>query len=117
MRNIKLLFAAAMLAGSLQALGQDLSRLGTAQELEAHTLTLPTSDGGTLIMNVCTSCPTFRFQTTPATEYIIGNQAVGLAQLRAAFLAKPDALVLLEITADRRSVIKLFISAADVAAR
>jgi hypothetical protein len=113
---IKLLVATMTLAASLPALAE-LPPLGTAQELEARTLTLPTGNGGTVTMQVCASCPTFRFQTTAATQYFIGNQPVGLAELRAAFAAKPEALVMLEITADRRSVVQLFISAADVGRR
>ncbi|HEX5160974.1 MAG TPA: hypothetical protein VFV88_04585 [Steroidobacteraceae bacterium] len=110
MHGIKLFLAAALLGASLAASADP--QIDVAHEVVANTMTLPKSDTGTLLVQGCSSCATFRFELTARTVYQIGEENVSLQTLREAFAARPNTLTLLLLTEDRRSVERIKIAEA-----
>jgi len=106
MNGIKLLFASALLGVSLTAAAEP-PQIDVAHEIPARTIALPATDTGTVVVQACSACPTFRFNATAATFYRVGQFTVSLTELRAAFAQRPNEIVLLELTADRRSVVQI----------
>ena len=106
MHGIKLILASAFLGASLTAAAQ-APQIDVAHEIPARTITLPKVDSGDVIVQACSGCPTFRFVTTGTTFYRVGQITVNLTDLRAAFAARPNEIVLLELSADRRSVVQI----------
>lgn len=104
MHGIKLILASAFLGASMTAAAQ-APQIDVAHEIPARTITLPKMDSGDVIVHGCSSCPTFRFVTNAKTFYRVGQFNVNLTDLRAAFAARPNQIVLLELSADRRSVV------------
>lgn len=108
MKGITLTLAAALLGATLAASAQT-PPIDIAQEIEAHAITLPKDPTGTVVVQGCKACTTYRFAATDNTIYKIGELVVGLQDLRAAIAARPNDLVLLLITQDRRAVEKIAI--------
>ena len=109
MRHIKLLIIALALLATQPLSAQQ--QLDTAHELVASSITLPTSDSGTVVVQSCKACPVFRFALNEASYFRINSDRVNLAMLRAEFGRQPDALVLLTLTSDRRNIKQIAISA------
>jgi hypothetical protein len=107
MKGITLTLAAALLGASLAAFAEP--PIDIAHEIEAHAITLPKEATGTVVVQGCKACPTFRFAATDNTTYQIGQMVVSLQDLREAIVARPNDLVLLLITQDRRAVEKIAI--------
>jgi len=111
MHGIKLFLAAALLGATLAASAQT-PQIDTAHEIEAHTITLPKSDTGTVVVQGCSACPTFRFVATDHTEYQVGPTMVSIREMRDEIAARPNDVVLLIISDDRRVISKIAIPAA-----
>jgi hypothetical protein len=62
-------------------------------ELEASTISLPSSSNGTLDMKACGKCALKSYPVTRATKYYLYAQPVTLPDLTAALAVKPDAYV------------------------
>jgi hypothetical protein len=106
MKGIKLVLAAALLGVSLSATAQT-PPIDLAHEIEARAITLPKDATGTVVVQGCKSCPTLRFQATANTTYQVGQFVVGLQDLRVALAARPNDVVLLLLSQDRRAVEKI----------
>jgi hypothetical protein len=106
MHGIKFFLASALLGVSLTAAAEP-PQIDVAHEIAARSITLPTTDTGTVVVQACNACPTYRFNATATTFYRVGQFTVSLAELRAAFAERPNQVVLLELTADRRSVVQI----------
>jgi hypothetical protein len=106
MHGIKLFLASALLGVSLNAAAEP-PQIDVAHEIPARTITLPATDTGTVVVQACSACPTYRFNATATTFYRVGQFTVSLTELRAAFAQRPNDIVLLELTADHRSVVQI----------
>jgi len=106
MHGIKLFLASTLLGVSLTASAEP-PQIDVAHEISARAITLPATDTGTVVVQACTACPTYRFNATSTTFYRVGQFTVSLTELRAAFAQRPNQVVLLELTADRRSVVQI----------
>ena len=76
-------------------------------ELEASTITLPTTDPGLLTALPCSSCKSLVLSTTGATQYRIGEQTVTLADMRRAFQMHPGAAVVVHVGDDFKTVLRV----------
>jgi hypothetical protein len=74
-------------------------------EVTARMVLLPPSDPGSLtVLRSCVSCAPASFLTANRTTYQLGNEAVGLAELKRLFAINPDAFVLVEVDPDYQHV-------------
>ena len=80
-------------------------------ELQAFMITLPPSDPGILSALPCSSCNALSFGTTANTHYEIGKESVSLAQLRVQFASYPEALVVVMLGDDLKTVERVVMSA------
>lgn len=70
-----------------------LENITLAVEAFASSITLPSSEYGTLAMPLCAACPSRTFQTTADTQYLLKNQPVAAATLNAALVRNPKSIV------------------------
>ena len=64
-----------------------------AVETEAGSVTLPTRLQGALVVIPCPGCAPKTFRSIATTRYLLNEQEVTLAELRAAMLVRPKAFV------------------------
>lgn len=64
-----------------------------AAEVFAASVTLPPAAGGALVMPACAGCAAKSFPTDAATVYLLKDQPVTVAAMRAAFLEHPQSIV------------------------
>ncbi len=81
-----------------------------AHELEASTITLPSTDPGLLTALPCSSCKSLLFNTTNTTEYRIGKQRVTLVDMKRAFQTHPGAAVLVNVTDGSNTVLRVVLA-------
>jgi hypothetical protein len=81
----------------------------TILELHVDTITLPDNSNGDIVIKACSSCPT-RTHGAEHTKYFIGEIEVGLAGMREHFKRYPFALLAVEVSKDRRSVLQIYAS-------
>ncbi|MEJ0086894.1 MAG: hypothetical protein WDO72_14530 [Pseudomonadota bacterium] len=106
-------FATALLAATLAQSVAPAADLGdVAQEVKAESITLPKKDLGDVAVQICSSCPTREFGTTAETTYEIGGIPVRLEDMRRELALRPRALLLLQLTPDRKHVARINIPAA-----
>ncbi|MGD9596976.1 MAG: hypothetical protein AB7G76_10310 [Steroidobacteraceae bacterium] len=67
--------------------------VSVAVEAVAGHVALPASTPGTLAMSTCAGCAPRSLQATAATRFVVEGEAVSLAQLHAAMLKNPNAIV------------------------
>jgi hypothetical protein len=108
MKTFKLLAAIALLA-ALPAAAQT-PRLETVHEVEASSFIFPSTETGTVTVQGCRTCPSYNFQADEKSVFQIGNLRVSLAQLRAEFSSRPEAVVLFILNDDRRSIQRIAIT-------
>ena len=114
MRNLKLLTAIALLAAAAPGLAVESFPLDTVNEVMVNAIELPSSEPGTVIVQACTSCPTYRFELNDRSELKVGDSVVSLAQMRLAFAADRAALGLVTLNDDRRSIKQIWVPALPV---
>ena len=85
---------------------------GIALEVKAGDINMPVEDRGVVTTKGCRTCSVREFVTTPRTSYEIGDVQVRRDTLRRAMLERPNQLMLLQLTPDRKSVARFWISAA-----
>jgi|GEM_PF-2333968 len=116
-RIARLCIGAACLVIPVLAGAQEEPIYSTTQELTARTITLPTSDPGIVtVLAECSDCPVSSWMTSTSTVYEVGDRAVDVAELRRLIALHPQALVLIVLNPDQKSVKRVMISAADAAA-
>lgn len=85
-RSLTLLLAAALLAAALarpaRPAGTPLGIVELAIEASQDSIVLPTGPGSTLVVTPCRACRPISLVADARTAYLIGDQAVTLAELR-----------------------------------
>lgn len=103
----KKLFSSIVFVMLAAAGGVKADQWNTALELLAESVTLPEAESGDVVVQGCSSCPAEEFETTATTSYEINGIAVHLSDLRVQFAAQPKALLLLQLTPDRKRVARV----------
>ena len=81
-----------------------------AHELNAASITLPTSDPGILAALPCSTCQVLSLNTTSGTVYQIRKDVVTLDEMRRQFAAHPQAHVVVTLADDFKSVRRVLIT-------
>lgn len=104
--RVSLAFAACLVPWL--ASGQQIKQY--AHELNAASITLPTSDPGILAALPCSTCPALSVSTTSTTVYQIRKELVTLDEMRRQFATHPEAHVVVTLADDFRSVRRVLIT-------
>ncbi len=78
-------------SSSVAAQSREAAPAYTVLELEAGTVSLPSSSTGTLLMKECGQCPLKSHPVTNATKYYLYADRVTLPELTAALVGQPKA--------------------------
>jgi hypothetical protein len=86
--KIRLIMATvATILGTLSAQAAPLAE--DALESQARYIHLPSSNDTKLEASGCESCPTQRFEVTPASTYVVNGQAIDREKLRLLLASQP----------------------------
>ena len=80
-----------------------------SQETAAGVIQLPLRLPGSAAYPVCDNCETHQYSIDASTEYFIGDEPVTLDQMRAEIASRPKALAMVALSADLRSIRRIFI--------
>lgn len=105
-----------IISAALLCIAQFAAAADFANVHEAHaaSITLPERGGNIVTVHACTVCPVYRVAITDNTVFEVGSLPVSLAEMRAALVAQPATLVLLQATADDRQLLLMSIAAPEV---
>lgn len=92
-RVLLVVAAAAMSSAYAQHKPSKLVTVNEAQEVAASAITLPATESGLAVFATCAGCPAKGFPASAATKYYLNRTPVKLADLRAAILTTPDAVL------------------------
>lgn len=106
-RFIASMMFAALVSGT--ALAADLGDIGL--EVLTKNVDLPAQDRGSITIKQCSSCTERELLVTPATSYEIGDVQVRRETLRQELLARPNQVMLVQLTPDRKHVARLKLGA------
>jgi hypothetical protein len=82
---------------------------GIGLEVPARDIVIPVEDRGYI---TCNTCSTRDLALTPTTSYEIGDEQVRREAMRRELLQRPNQVMLLQLTPDRKHVARLKIIAA-----
>jgi len=107
-----ILFAACLISAGAFSQAQDAQpQANRSQETVAHVIELPTSLPGSVAYPKCDTCETRQYSIDSRTAFYIGEEAVTLDHLRAEMLERPNALAVVVIAKDWRSIQQIYIVA------
>jgi hypothetical protein len=107
MRSI--ILASLWLALSGAASYADTPQESRSKETAAAVIGLPRSVPGQLEFPKCDTCLTRLYAVNASTEFYIGDQKVALEEMRAEIAARPQALAMVAIAPDWRSIQTIYI--------
>jgi len=100
---------AALVSGTALA-ADDLGDIGL--EVLTKNVNLPLQDRGSISIKKCDSCTERELLVTATTTYEVGDVQVRRETLRRELLSRPNQVMLVQLTPDRKHVARLKISAA-----
>jgi hypothetical protein len=78
-----------------------------ALETQASAVTLPAGPASTLVLSACSGCAPQSFLATQSTIYLLGDQPVSLAEMKAALAGRPQTLMTVTYSAKTRELTRV----------